>query len=247
MSAAAAPLEVLSPEHVAIILTPAGLGRRFAAFVVDLSLILGATGLVSAVCHVLPGALLAIIAPTTTFLLFWGYHVWFEVRHRGQSPGKRIARLRVVDARGLPIAFPQSLVRNLVRALDMVPFGGLGLASFLLDPHHRRLGDLAADTLVVEELQRSDADTRGLRSRRDNSLDTPRLRLLAKHRVSLPEREFLLELCLRSERLDPDARYDLFESVGDHFRARLAIEDQRLSGENLVRSLVALCYDRSEG
>ena len=56
------------------------------------------------------------------------------------------------------------------------------------------------------------------------------------------EREFLLALCLRAEQLDPQARYDLMEEVGDFYRLKLAIDDEHLSGENLVRDLTGVVF-----
>jgi uncharacterized RDD family membrane protein YckC len=233
---------VHSPEHVAIHLVAAGFGRRFAAFLIDLMLIGGVTGLLSMVLKLLPDALSTLIVTTAGFLITWGYHVYFEVRQGGQSLGKRLLSLRVVDARGLPIDLRQSLVRNVVRALDMIPVGGIGMATCLLDRHRRRLGDLAAGTLVVEERQPPVVDLAALQQRRQNSLDTPRLRRQVANRLSLEEREFLLALVMRAPALEERARFELFENVGDHYRQRLGIDQQQLSGENLVRGLVALCY-----
>jgi uncharacterized RDD family membrane protein YckC len=233
---------VHSPEHVAIHLVAAGFGRRFAAFLIDLMLIGGVTGLLSMVLKLLPDALSTLIVTTAGFLITWGYHVYFEVRQGGQSLGKRLLSLRVVDARGLPIDLRQSLVRNVVRAFDMIPVGGIGMATCLLDRHRRRLGDLAAGTLVVEERQPPVVDLAALQQRRQNSLDTPRLRRQVANRLSLEEREFLLALVMRAPALEERARFELFENVGDHYRQRLGIDQQQLSGENLVRGLVALCY-----
>lgn len=233
---------VHSPEHVAIHLIAAGFGRRFAAFLIDLLLIVGLTSLISMVTRLLPDAVSTILTTTLGFLITWGYHVYFEVARSGQSLGKRLLSLRVVDARGLPIDLRQSLVRNVVRALDMMPLGGIGVASCLLDRHRRRLGDLAAGTLVVEERQPPVVDLAALQALRQNSLDIPRIRRQVANRVSLEEREFLLALVMRAPQLDERARFELFENVGDRYRERLGIDQQQLSGENLVRGLVALCY-----
>jgi uncharacterized RDD family membrane protein YckC len=233
---------VYSPEHVAIRLYPAGLGRRTASFLADLCIVMIAISVANSLLQHLPGAASALLITTVDFLLFWGYHVFFEVRHEGQTPGKRMCRLRVVDGRGLPIDARQSLVRNLIRTLDMIPFGGLGMVCCLSDPHQRRLGDLAAGTLVVEEHREVADKARGMSTRRQNSLDTPRMRRLIANRISLEEREFLLAACLRADALTEQGRYRLFEAVGAHYRTRLEVEDDRLSGENLVRNVVALCF-----
>jgi uncharacterized RDD family membrane protein YckC len=234
------PLSVLSPEHVAIELRGAGLGRRFAAALLDLVVAGTLAGGAAQLAGLLPGALAALVAPTAAFACFWGYHVLCELRGDGRTLGKRLLRLRVVDARGLPVGPAQSMVRNVVRVLDLVPAGGLGMLCALLDPAHRRLGDLAAGTLVVEDALAPDLALAGSHARRVNSLDQPAIRTAVRHRVGLEEREFLVSLCLRAETLDPGVRYDLFEAVGADLRNRLGVEGDGLSGENVVRGVVAL-------
>src|SRR5262249_35064865 len=191
----------------------------------------------------LPEALAGALWITLSFVLTWGYHVYFEVRHEGRTPGKRVTGLRVVDGRGLPISVEQTFVRNVVRILDFIPvFYGLGALSCQLDRHRRRLGDIAADTLVVQD-GRSFAQVAQLaRSREFNSLRVPRVLRLMRHRISLEERELLLSLPLRAEELAAQARFDLMEQVGAHYRRVLEIDDPRLSGENLVKGLTALLF-----
>lgn len=84
------------------------------------------------------------------FLLSWFYPVAFEVWWNGQTPGKRATDLRVVCDDGTPISIPKSIVRNFLRVADVLPTGyAVGLVCCLIDPSSRRLGDLAAGTLVV--------------------------------------------------------------------------------------------------
>ena len=181
---------VLTPEHVQIRLEPAGLGSRFVAFTVDFALVGGRQPWSSpsspSPSPAPPGRS---CARSRCCVLTWGYHVYFEVRHQGQSPGKRIAGIRVVDGRGLPLGLEQSFVRNVVRVLDALPIGyGLGAIACHLDPRRRRLGDIAADTLVVRERRALELLAPTARARSWNSLRTPRLVRLARHRVGLEER-----------------------------------------------------------
>ncbi len=236
--------EILTPEHVPIRLEAAGLGSRFLAWVVDAVLI---AALVSASLFALtllvPFGVGGAAFPVAMFLITWGYHIYFEVRHRGRSPGKRMLRLRVVDLRGLPVTFQQSFVRNISRALDFAPLlYAVGGTAALLDRHHRRLGDLAADTLVVQERPAEDFSGTLAEGRRFNSLRTPGVLRRARRKVGLDEREMLLSLVLRAERLDPRARFDLMEEVGGHYRKALEIDDPHLSGENVVRGLLSILY-----
>jgi hypothetical protein len=115
----------------------------------------------------------------------------------------------------------------------------------MLHPHQRRLGDIAADTLVIQERPPLTYTGTFTEARKYNSLRTPQVLRMIRHRISLEEREFLLALCLRAEQLDSKARYDLMEDVGEHYRRKLNIDDPHLSGENLVRALTAVIFDRT--
>jgi uncharacterized RDD family membrane protein YckC len=93
-------------------------------------------------------ALLVIV----NFLIFWGYFALFEIVWNGQTPGKRAGRLRVIRRDGQPVGAGEVMVRNLVRIIDFMPgFYGIGLTTIFIDPQARRLGDMAANTIVVRE------------------------------------------------------------------------------------------------
>lgn len=239
---------IVTPEHVGIRLTPAGPGSRLAALLLDTALIAaGTVFLFSLLGHLLPGAISTAVGATLVFVLHWGYHVYFETRHQGRSPGKRAAGLRVVDGRGLPITLQQSFVRNIVRTLDFLPFFyGIGGVACLLDPDGRRLGDLAADTLVVLERRPLAVADRLTLSHRVEDLGDFDLARRIRHRVGLEEREFLATLCQRAERLEDRARYDLMEEVAAYYRKELEIDAPHLSGENLVRGLAAVLFPARE-
>lgn len=240
-----APLTITTPEHVVIHLEPAGAGSRFLALMIDSLATLGAASLIGSIAgRFLPRGVASAIMATAGFLITWGWHVWFETRHNGRTPGKRALSLRVIDARGLPLTTYQSTVRNVARVVDFLPFFyGAGAIATLVTGARRRLGDLIADTLVVRDMSplvsRGDLGA----ERRHNSLRTPRVQRLIRHRIGLEERELLLSLCLRAPKLSPEARYDLMEEVAAHYRRKLGLEETPISGENLVRDLTALCYD----
>ncbi|HEV7671536.1 MAG TPA: RDD family protein [Thermoanaerobaculia bacterium] len=236
--------QITTPEHVRVRLEPAGPGSRFLALLVDVALILAITALASStLSRVLPRSLSTLAIATLSFILTWIYHVGFEIRREGRTPGKAMLGLRVVDARGLPLSLEQSFVRNVGRVLDFAPlFYGLGGMVALLDRDGRRLGDLLADTLVVRD--------EGGSRRRMAAADLPEtlrregaapvdveLARLARHRLSLDERELLVALVRRADKLDPRARYDLFEQAGRHFRRKIGLDLPHLSGEALVRAL----------
>ena len=236
---------ILTPEHVPIRLNPAGFGSRFMAWLIDaifqtafiifLSRVLGASG-----------TLMSLFFQTLVFLVTWSYHVFFDLTGQGRTPGKRMMGLRVVDERGLPISLQQSFVRNIVRVFDMQPgfFYGVGGLISLLHPEGRRLGDIAAGTLVVTETQALNYPGRVAEGRQYNSLRNPRVMRAIRHKIRLEEREFLLTLCLRAPKMDDKARFDLMDEVGSYYRERLKIEDEHLSGENLVRGITAIIFEK---
>lgn len=235
---------ILTPEHVPVKLFAAGLMSRFYAVLLDALIAWGVALTAAMILHsLLPFGFTAGLVTTLIFVITWGYHLYFEVRHNGRTPGKRAFGLRVVDDRGLPITFQQSFVRNIVRVLDFAPlFYGLGGLVSLVDRHHRRLGDLVAGTLVIHERPAADVARQIEEGRRFNSLRTPRVLRRIRHAIRLEDREFLLSLCLRVERMDPKARFDLLEAAGGHYRRVLEIDDPHLSGENLVRGLLSILY-----
>lgn len=83
------------------------------------------------------------------FLLEWIYPVYFELIW-GATPGKRAMGIMVVHTNGTPISWQASFIRNVLRSVDMLPVAyGFGLVTMLVSPHFQRLGDMAADTLVI--------------------------------------------------------------------------------------------------
>ena len=236
--------QIRTPEHVRVRLDPAGPGSRFLGLLVDFALILALTALASsALSKLLPKSLKTLAIATLSFVLTWVYHVGFEVRREGRTPGKAMLGLRVVDARGLPLSLEQSFVRNVGRVLDFAPvLYGLGGLVALLDRDGRRLGDLLADTLVVRDEGNSRrrmaaANLPETLRRQGQAPVDPELARLARHRLSLDERELVVALVRRADKLDPRARYDLFEQAGQHFRRKLVLDLPHLSGEALVRAL----------
>jgi RDD family len=84
------------------------------------------------------------------FALEWFYPTVFELLPSGATPGKRVFGLKVVMDNGLPVTAAASVTRNLLRAADFLPFGyGFAIVSLLVRTDCKRLGDLAAGTLVV--------------------------------------------------------------------------------------------------
>jgi uncharacterized RDD family membrane protein YckC len=147
--------QIETPEGIDLPLRPAGLPPRAVAFAFDL-LVRGVIMGVLLVPLALLGNLGLGLGSLLLFLVSWWYMVLFEVFNQGCSPGKQVMGLRVVQDDGTPIGWSASLIRNLLRFVDMLPFGYFfGAISCLQHPHFKRLGDLAAGTLVVYRDQAS--------------------------------------------------------------------------------------------
>jgi uncharacterized RDD family membrane protein YckC len=155
-------LNIDTPELVAIELPLAGVGSRFIAILVDyliwgfVFLILGiVAAIIIPALHFFGGisANWAIgIFVLIVFLLQWGYFALFEAFGNGRTPGKRVARIRVIHQSGRGINFVEALARNLVRFVDYLPgFYAVGIVAIFLSRRNQRLGDMVAGTLVVRD------------------------------------------------------------------------------------------------
>ena len=145
----AAGLRLETPEGIDLEVIPAGPVPRGLALLVDGLITQSATLLLFVLLSLGGNAGLGLFF-MLLFMIEWFYPVLFEVLRVGQTPGKRAMSLRVVSADATPIGWNASLLRNLLRAVDVFPIFYLaGVVSMLLGRRFQRLGDLAADTLVV--------------------------------------------------------------------------------------------------
>jgi uncharacterized RDD family membrane protein YckC len=150
-------LVVATPEQVAFRFETAGLGSRFAAQLLDLlvlAAVLVALGLVGLGIAALAGQPLAglLVFVVLGFASFWAYWIVPEALWSGQTVGKYVLHLRVIDARGGPITAGQAVIRNLLRVVDFLPWSyALGTIVMFGTARSQRLGDLAAGTIVIRE------------------------------------------------------------------------------------------------
>ncbi|MGZ8269485.1 MAG: RDD family protein [Burkholderiales bacterium] len=140
---------ITTPEGVELHLRLAGPVPRACAWAIDLVLragILLVLGMLLSALASMGGGILLIAA----FFLEWLYPAFCEVHFDGATPGKKALGLRVVSDDGTPVQPAAAVVRNLLRAVDFLPFCyGLGLVSMLVNREFKRLGDLVAQTVVV--------------------------------------------------------------------------------------------------
>ncbi|MGO8757884.1 MAG: RDD family protein [Terracidiphilus sp.] len=155
-------LNIETPELVAIEMPLAGIGSRFIGILVD-SLIMGAAFVILILLAAMLLPALSFFGDASAnwvvgifvlilFLLQWGYFALFEAFANGRTPGKRVARIRVIHQSGRGITFVEALGRNLVRFVDYLPsFYAIGVVTMFVTRRHQRLGDLVAGTLVVHD------------------------------------------------------------------------------------------------
>lgn len=141
--------EVYTPEGVALRLPAAGPVPRALAWLIDTVIRLSALFVVSMIAAAL-GRVGAGVYLIAYFVIFWAYPILFEVLWGGQTLGKRAMSLRVISDDGAPVGWLASIVRNLLRTVDFLPFGyATGLVAGFFDPWGRRLGDMVARTMVI--------------------------------------------------------------------------------------------------
>ena len=157
-------LSIDTPEQVALEFPVAGIGSRFVALLLDhliqFAVVVGVLVLLAMVDAATRNSVVRNLASKwfiagvifAFFLLFWGYFSLFEAFWRGQTPGKRAMHLRVLKDAGRQITLFESLTRNLLRLIDYLPSLYLaGFITMLANKENKRLGDLAAGTVVVHE------------------------------------------------------------------------------------------------
>ena len=156
-----------TPENVELQRRLAGIGTRFIAGLIDtlwlvlIYLVLGLLAIIAGLGaralspgQLVRGAGLWVLAALilSAFIVYWGYFVLFELRTNGQSPGKKVMKIRVVKREGGAITFTDVAIRNLLRSVDALPAAYVvaGVSMFV-SRRCQRLGDLAAGTVVVLE------------------------------------------------------------------------------------------------
>jgi len=160
-------VQIETPEQTVLSYTLAGVGSRAAAALVDMLIIfvveLGLFLLIMQIGSVASSAIAGAqrtssawayaVGSLVGFAIMWGYYVFFEAIWDGQTPGKRWLDIRVVQDGGYSVSFGASAVRNLVRAVDLQPglLYAVGLVSVTVSKSGKRLGDIAAGTIVVHE------------------------------------------------------------------------------------------------
>ncbi len=215
-----------TPEQVTMDLAPAGIGSRFLALALDTVIqVLLAIGIILLLVWLAPSARLSWLSPTWAgaitmlllFCIYWGYFAAFEILWHGQTPGKRVAGIRVVKDSGRPITAIEGVGRNLMRAIDGFFFYLIGVISIGLSRQNKRLGDYVAGTMVIHDAPTSEVKP-------DWSFDQPAATTFTPELSNISEQDLILmETFLHR-------RFDLEGNVRYNTAIRLSELIQRKSG-----------------
>jgi len=223
---------------------------RMLAVLVDLLVMLVFMGIVSRLAFAFAPALGDVgvaLYYWAGFVIMFGYPLLTEWLWGGQTVGKKLLRLRVVDAGGLHLRFPQILIRNLLRPVDQLPAFYLvgGLVAFF-SPTSRRLGDLAANTVVIRLPRQILPDLEQIAPTKYNSLRADRpLAARLRQRIEPDLAGVLMELVLRRDILLPESRLTAFAAAATVLRRLGRVPDEiaeQLTDEQLVRNTVDLLF-----
>lgn len=238
-------LAISTPEGIVFSYLLAGPSSRFLAWLIDVlciaALVAAAVSLIEGfalVAEDLAGAVLI----ASYFLISIGYGIATEWWWRGQTVGKKLFQLRVIDAHGLRLQPAQIVIRNLLRFIDSLPaFYLVGGLACMITNRCQRLGDLAAGTVVVRIPKLAEPDLEQIMAGKYNSFrEHPHLEARLRQKVSAAEASVILRALLRRDELDSDARAELFRDLATHFRSIASFPEDLTHGltdEQYVRNV----------
>ena len=238
-------LRVRTPESIAFSYELAGLGSRFLAVAVDVSIQIVVLltlfwGLTLAApvrspaprqtTHLSESLAVALII-AIVFLVFFGYFIAFETLWNGQTPGKKLLGLRVVRDGGYPIDFPASAIRNLVRVGEFaVGFYAISAVAAVLSAESKRLGDMAAGTIVVRDAKSANLETILARSRLQSAVPAA---------ITQEEHALVDRFVARRSGMHPAMRSQIAAQLAQRVRPRVPADLQRLDDEGLLERISA--------
>lgn len=235
-------LTIDTPEQVHLEFELAGIGSRFMALLLDsliqvlMYLVLGITvGVLMSNLLASARTWVGAVAIAVVFLIYWGYFVLFETFWKGQTPGKRWAKIRVIKDSGRPISAFESMSRNLLRVADMFPgFYGVGVITMILNKQNRRLGDFVAGTLVVHET--SDKESALF----FNTAESTDFIFPQAVKLTLQEAELIEAFLARRLDIPPAVRQQNAQRIAQMVATRLSIppESRPADNENFLEILV---------
>lgn len=243
-------LIIRTPEGIVFSQLLAGPVTRFLACFIDqlcIQVVLMVMGLLLSLLMVLSFNFAIAFEVIGYFIVSIGYGILLEWVWRGQTIGKRLLRLRVMDVEGMRLQFNQIVVRNLLRFVDSLPaFYFVGGVTCWLNSKSQRLGDIAANTVVVRNPRLAEPDLDQVLPGKFNSLrQFPHLVARLRQSVTPAEADIALQSLLRREEFDPVSRVELFGELATHFHAKVQFPAEATDGvadEQFLRNVVDVIY-----
>jgi len=243
-------LLIRTPEGIVFSQLLAGPVSRFLAWFMDLVCILALlffVGQIIALLQLMSQSIAGAFYVLSYFIISIGYGIACEWLWRGQTIGKKIFRLRVVDAEGLRLQFNQIVTRNLLRFVDSLPaFYFLGGLVCWFGPKSQRLGDIAANTIVIRIPCFAEPDLDQLLAGKYNSLrQYPHLAARLRQRVLPAEAAVAVQALVRREHIEPIERIELFAKLAAYFQAKIQFPSEATDGitdEQYLRNVVDVIY-----
>jgi uncharacterized RDD family membrane protein YckC len=222
-----AEVTIATPEGVLIRLPLAGVASRLYAMLLDVAIVLGTVNgmglLVYWIFSKAPGFGVMVIT-LAEFAIGFAYSALLEGLWNGQTIGKRLFHLRVIDQTGLPLRIEQAWVRNLMRVFDALPFAYLaGGISALSSPLMQCFGDRVAGTLVVRQTPLSSPGEESWTQQKYNSfMDYPSIAMKLR-RAATPELASLIQNALRRRNeLAPYARREIYRDLAAYLQSEIS-------------------------
>ena len=242
-------LSIDTPEQVAIDFELAGIGSRFMAVLVDHLV----QGVIISVLALVGAAFALTLSPTWSlallvlliFVVEWGYFTAFEACLNGQTPGKKLIKIRVIKNNGRAITVFEAMTRNFIRIIDYLPVAYLtGMISMFIDAKNRRLGDLAAGTLVVHEGGQESADLK--LSIAQPAASEPSGLVFDIRKLDVSDLEIIETFLSRRYDLEDYARHVTAERLADMMRGKLGIDRSvERNDEQLLEKLAKALRDNA--
>lgn len=247
-------LQIVTPEGITFSFRLAGPMMRFSAWIIDLAAISVLLGVIDGIAKNLKlfsWDIAYAVLIISYFIISIGYTIFLEWRMNGQTLGKRIMGIRVVDSRGLSLSPSQVIIRNLMRAVDMFPIlymaGGIAM---LASRRMQRLGDMVGGTVVVWFSPVQMPDIVQLQTDKYNTFRRyPELGIRIRRRITPEKADIMLKAVLRRNTLDDYSRTRRFQEISGYIQSRVEFPEEALEGlsdEKIVRNTLDILY-QTEG
>jgi uncharacterized RDD family membrane protein YckC len=231
-------MNLVTPEGLTLELTLAGIGSRSIACIIDTLIQLFLVIVAAELTPTGSGGL--VFFSVAAVAIIFGYHVYFETRGGGATPGKRMAHLRVIRSDGGPVGFVASFIRTVLRIVDVLPGTyTVGLVAVFVTSRNQRLGDLAAGTVVVRDAPvRRDDEFPPIPEEEFDPSD-PLLGDWDTTAVTLEEIGVIRQFLERRHELAIDSRMRLARNLAASLDGKVVRPPRKMRDERLLELIVA--------